>query len=275
MLTFKLQNTEKHYVRTPQPHPLDLLTDVCSSKETTKYRHWHDKKQPLSSGFVVGLFSLYCLFESTPKLFNVRYRHRSSTPISSKTKSKECHRQSLWTSRRKSKCHSSSTAIWPGMLRVEMQFKRKAGRALSLLLAVNICGRYNQLLITCHNFTWIWIGVAKCGTTALCDKLVQHPDVRFYRNKETDIFTKMRFSVTELERRVDTDIYNIGSIDGQSVNDSIILQQLEQQRKRMVRSKRTFSTRSLSCNCCIRSLITTFPENFKSSSSHRQRLARL
>jgi hypothetical protein len=36
-------------------------------------------------------------------------------------------------------------------------------------------------------------GIAKCGTTALCDKLVTHPDVRFYNKKETDIFTKMSF----------------------------------------------------------------------------------
>lgn len=48
-------------------------------------------------------------------------------------------------------------------------------------------------------------GIAKCGTTALCDKLVTHPDVRFYRAKETDIFTKMRFSISELEKKTNAD----------------------------------------------------------------------
>jgi hypothetical protein len=51
----------------------------------------------------------------------------------------------------------------------------------------------------------IFAGIAKCGTTALCEKLVMHPDVRFYRSKETDIFTKMRFSISEFEKLVNTD----------------------------------------------------------------------
>ena len=39
-------------------------------------------------------------------------------------------------------------------------------------------------------------GIAKCGTTALCDKLATHSDVRFYNKKETDIFTKMHFRLS-------------------------------------------------------------------------------
>jgi hypothetical protein len=45
-------------------------------------------------------------------------------------------------------------------------------------------------------------GFAKCGTTALCDKLVTHPDVRFYKHKEIDIFTKMHFSDSDFEKRI-------------------------------------------------------------------------
>ena len=55
------------------------------------------------------------------------------------------------------------------------------------------------------------LGFAKCGTTALCDILVSHPDVRFYRKKETDIFTKMHFSIAEFERKVNTDKDTINS----------------------------------------------------------------
>lgn len=51
-------------------------------------------------------------------------------------------------------------------------------------------------------------GIAKCGTTALCDKLVTHPDVRFYGAKETDIFTKMRFSISNLEKKINNDFSN-------------------------------------------------------------------
>lgn len=48
-------------------------------------------------------------------------------------------------------------------------------------------------------------GIAKCGTTALCDKLVTHPDVRYYRTKETDIFTKLHFSIANFEKEVNTE----------------------------------------------------------------------
>ena len=48
-------------------------------------------------------------------------------------------------------------------------------------------------------------GIAKCGTTALCDKLVSHPSVRFYRNKETDLFTKFHFSIAEFEKKINTE----------------------------------------------------------------------
>jgi hypothetical protein len=51
-------------------------------------------------------------------------------------------------------------------------------------------------------------GFSKCGTTALCSKLALHPEIKPYRKKEINIFTKFpaTFSWEAFEKRVeDTD----------------------------------------------------------------------
>jgi hypothetical protein len=45
-------------------------------------------------------------------------------------------------------------------------------------------------------------GFSKCGTTAFCDKLSSHPEIKKYRKKEVNIFTKLgAFSWETLETR--------------------------------------------------------------------------
>jgi hypothetical protein len=51
-------------------------------------------------------------------------------------------------------------------------------------------------------------GFSKCGTTALCSKLALHPEIKPYRKKEINIFTKFpsQFSWEAFEKRIeDTD----------------------------------------------------------------------
>jgi hypothetical protein len=47
-------------------------------------------------------------------------------------------------------------------------------------------------------------GFSKCGTTALCSKLILHPDIKPYRKKEINIFTKYfdEFKWEQFEKRV-------------------------------------------------------------------------
>ena len=47
-------------------------------------------------------------------------------------------------------------------------------------------------------------GFSKCGTTALCSKLILHPDIKPYRKKEINIFTKYfdEFKWKQFEKRV-------------------------------------------------------------------------
>lgn len=47
-------------------------------------------------------------------------------------------------------------------------------------------------------------GFSKCGTTALCSKLGLHPEIKPYRKKEINIFTKFfsEFSWEAFEKRV-------------------------------------------------------------------------
>lgn len=47
-------------------------------------------------------------------------------------------------------------------------------------------------------------GFSKCGTTALCSKLILHPEIKQYRKKEINIWTKFfdEFSWDKFEKRV-------------------------------------------------------------------------
>ena len=67
--------------------------------------------------------------------------------------------------------------------------------------------RYLKKEICMYCIPAIFIGgFSKCGTTALCSKLINHPLIKQYQHKEMNIFSKLKSNYTfeEFEKRVQT-----------------------------------------------------------------------